>query len=320
MNDKPNHLRDRFRVGLTALLTLLIGGGMVLEFTTAQALSATASPAATLTQSASQSATKTETVTEAPTVPATPDPALEAIKAHQAASGCNFDIDSAATVKTVGTCKILLIGDSIGNNLGYGMLGQISGAKTLSFALRAKASTGLSNSWYYNWESKLKTFLRNEKPNLVIVLMGANDRQNIKIGSTVYTYGTAAWKRVYSQSVGRMTKLATDSGAYVMWFGMPICKPYNYNKGMTLITSLYKAQVPKNTGARFIDLHELTADAHGNYTQYLTVNGYRKMVRGEDGIHFTSPGQGVLGTYAIDQVATLLHVKLKSSSPRVVTK
>lgn len=318
MNEKPNRTRDRFRVGLISLLTVLIGSGLVLEFTTASAISASASPAATITQTASQSVT--EPVTEDPTTPATPDPVLEAIKAQQSAAGCNFDLDPAATVKTLGTCKILLIGDSIGNNLGYGMLGQLGSAKTLKFALHAKPSTGLSNSWYYNWESKLKTFLRNEKPNLVIVLMGANDRQNIKIGSTVYTYGTAAWKRVYSQSVGRMTKLATDSGAYVMWFGMPICKPYNYNQGMSLISGLYKAQVPKNTGARFVDLHQLTADARGNYTQYLTVNGYRKMVRGEDGIHFTSAGQGVLGTYAIDKVAALLHVKLKSSSPRVVTK
>lgn len=308
------------------MLTLLIGTGMVLQFTTASAISASASPAASLTESASQSVTATvtetvtEPVTEDPTVPPAPDPVLETIKAHQVATGCNFDIGSAATVKTLGTCKILLIGDSIGNNLGYGMLGQLGSAKTLKFSLHAKPSTGLSNSWYYNWESKLKTFLRNEKPNLVIVLMGANDRQNIKLGSTVYTYGTAAWKAVYSRSVARMTKLATDSGAYLMWFGMPICKPYNYNQGMSLISGLYKAQVPKNTGARFVDVHKLTADSRGNYTQYLTVNGSRKMVRGEDGIHFTSAGQGVLGTYAIDKVASLLHVKLKSNSPRVVTK
>jgi hypothetical protein len=320
-SQKPQRTATRLHAALTLVLTLLIGAGFTLQFTNESAVKAEASQSPSVTETQTHtSVTPTLTSEPSPTDPdPQPDPILEGIAAHQKAHGCNFN-SAATTLRVLGTCKILLVGDSIGNNLGYGMLGQLGRYPNLKFVLRAKASTGLSNAWFYNWETNLKRYLVAEKPDMVIVLLGANDRQNIKVGSNVYTYGTAAWKRVYSESVGRMAKLATDAGAYIHWVGMPICKPYNYNKGMELIASLTRIELAKHSGTSFSQLHTLTADAAGNYTQYLTVNGVRTKVRGDDGIHFTGPGQSVIGSYIIKRIYSLYHVNLKSSSPRVVTK
>ena len=320
-SQKPKRASSRLHAALTLVLTLLVGAGFTLQFANDAAVRAEASQSPSVTATKTQSSnTPTLTGDPTPTDPdPQPDPILEAIAAHQKAHGCNFN-PAATTLHVLGTCKILLVGDSIGNNLGYGMLGQIGRYPNLKFVLRAKASTGLSNSWFYNWETNLKNYLVAEKPDMVIVLLGANDRQNIKIGNDIYTYGTAGWKRVYSESVARMAKLATDAGAYIHWVGMPICKPYNYNKGMELISSLTRIELAKHSGTSFSQLHTLTADASGNYTQYLTVNGVRTKVRGDDGIHFTAPGQSVIGSYIIKRIYNVFHVNLKSSSPRVVTK
>lgn len=316
-----------FRVALVGVLALLIGSGFTLEYTNValakqlEQITPIQTPSKAETQSApaSQTASQSpsETVTE---TPAPVDPVLEKIRAHQAATGCRMHLDTAVPVQTLGTCKLLLVGDSIGNNLGYGMIGQLGKYKNLKFVLKAKSSTGLSNSWFYNWETNLKNYLKVEKPNIVVVMLGANDRQNMKVNGEILTYGTSKWRAAYSASVARMTKLATDAGAYVLWVGMPKCKPYNYNKGMELISTLFSATVRQNSGARFIALRPLTSDANGNYTQYQTVNGSRLKTRGDDGIHFTANGQNVIGTYAISKIAGLFRVALKSSVPRIVTK
>jgi hypothetical protein len=304
------------RVMLVSVLSLLIGSGFTLDYANkALAKQAASTPA--------QTNTTVATATEpdpTPTTPAPADPVLTAIQAHQAAAGCNLHVDASVAIKPLGTCKLLLVGDSLGNNLGYGMIPQLSGYKNLKFALRAKASTGLSNSWFYNWETNLRTYLKAEKPNLVVVFLGANDRQNMRVNGQILTFGTTKWKAAYAASVSRMTKMATDSGAYVLWVGLPNCKPYNYNKGMELISSIYAKTVQLNTGARFIELHNYTSDARGNYTQYQTVNGSRQKTRGDDGIHFTSNGQSVIGTYAISKLASIFRVSVKSNHPRLVTK
>ena len=308
-----------FRILLVSILSVLIGSGFTLDYTNqALAKQAEQAPIASATETSSIA-----TVTEpepTPTTPATPDPVLAAIQARQTASGCNLHVDPAVAVKSLGTCKLLLVGDSLGNNLGYGMIPQLKGYKSLKFVLKAKASTGLSNSWFYNWETNLKSYLRTEKPNIVVVFLGANDRQNMKVGGQILTFGTSKWKTAYAASVARMTKMATDSGAYLLWVGLPNCKPYNYNKGMELISAIYAKTVPQNHGARYIELHNFTSDARGNYTQYQTVNGSRLKTRGDDGIHFTANGQNVIGTYAITKLATLFKVAIKSNYPRVVTK
>jgi hypothetical protein len=317
---KANSASGRgFRAILVGFLALLIVSGSSLQFANTATANQLAHSVPTHTKT--HVASPTVTVPDPdPTTPAVEDPIITAIKAHQAATGCNLHLDASVPVRPVGTCKLLLVGDSLGNNLGYGMIPQLSGYKTLKFVLRAKASTGLSNSWFYNWETNLKSYLRTEKPNIVVVFLGANDRQNMRVGGQILTFGTSKWQAAYGASVARMTKLSTDAGAYVLWVGLPNCKPYNHNKGMELITSIDAKTVSLNPGARYIPLKALTSGANGTYTQYQYVNGSRQKTRGDDGIHFTANGQDVIGTFAVNRLASAFRVSLKPSHPHLVTK
>ena len=267
----------------------------------------------------SSSTTPSSTPTTQPTTPAALA-ALQLIQDHQKAAGCAFNSSPTASTKSLGTCKILLIGDSLGNNLGYGMKGQISYKHSLKFVLRAKASTGLSNSWFYNWPNNLKTMLKYDKPNLVVVFLGANDRQNMKVDGKILTFGTTSWKRAYAASITKVTNLATAAGSYVLWVGLPIMKPFNYNAGMAVITSLYAKSVPAVAGGSTVAIWNYFADSRGNYRAYARVNGVNTKVRGTDGIHFTQVGQNVVATYVIKKIASIYHVNLTSSSPRIMSR
>jgi hypothetical protein len=250
-----------------------------------------------------------------------PVPSLvQAIKDKLAADGCNLNADLNVKRKALGNCKILLIGDSLGNNLAYGMIGQLNKEPTLKFVRKAKASTGLSNAWFYNWHNNLATFLKEEKPNLVVVFLGANDRQNYVVNNKVQNFGTEAWKKTYRSNVTKIATASTKAGAYVLWVGMPIMKPYNYAKGITTIDEQYAQAVPLVPGATYLPTRALTADANGNYKEGFLVNGKYAQLRGQDGIHFTAMGQSVMATYVINSIIKNYHVNIRINNPRYVTK
>ncbi|NDD26095.1 MAG: DUF459 domain-containing protein [Actinobacteria bacterium] len=262
-------------------------------------------------------------------IPENPDPIpeveepisqIQVIKDKLAQDGCNLNADITTVRLALGTCKFLLIGDSLGNNLAYGMIPQLSEQTTLTFTRQAKASTGLSNPWFYNWHTNLATFLKTYKPNLVIVFLGANDRQDYVINGVRQVFGTEAWKKTYRANISKLATAATKSGAYVLWIGMPIMKPYNYAKGITLIDEQFALTVPQVPGAIYLGTRAYTADASGAYRGWAMVNGKYSQIRGEDGIHFTATGQQVMATYVINYINRTYHVKLTPHNPRYITK
>ena len=310
--------RIALRVLLSTLMLSLLAGVTFLEIDNSQLAAAIAR------QSNSQPVDE-PVVTPIDELPAEPDPVpvvspIQAIKDKLAADGCNLNADLTAKRGVLGSCKILLIGDSIGDNLAYGMVGQITKAPTLTFVRKAKASTGLSNAWFYNWHNSLATFLKVEKPNLVIVLLGANDRQNYVVNNKVQNFGTEAWKKTYRSNVTKLATAATKAGAYVLWVGMPIMKPYNYAQGITTIDQQFALAVPLVPGATYLPTRAFTADASGAYREGAQVNGKYAQIRGKDGIHFSYMGQEVLATYVLNNIVKTYHVSIKINNPRYITK
>lgn len=302
------------RVALSALVASLLAGITFLEIDNANISAAIAK------QHAQPITPPTEPIDEVP-IPEEPAPSLiQQIKDKLAADGCNLNTDVSAKRKALGNCKILLIGDSLGNNLAYGMIGQLSKEPTLKFVRKAKASTGLSNAWFYNWHNNLATFLKEEKPNLVVVFLGANDRQNYVVNNKVQNFGTDAWKKTYRSNVTKIATASTKAGAYVLWVGMPIMKPYNYAKGITTIDEQFAMAAPLVPGATYLSTRAFTADATGAYREGALVNGKYAQLRGQDGIHFTTMGQNVMATYVINSIIKTYHVNIKVNNPRYITK
>jgi hypothetical protein len=298
------------RIALAVTLLALIGASVGLELNNSQL-------ALALEQ--------TKPVIKPPVVDPIPDPVIPpagitAIKTKLATDGCNLNPDVGALKKALGNCRFLLVGDSLGNNLGYGMKSELAKASSLSFILKAKASTGLSNPWFYNWPNNQAAFLKTYKPNLVIVFLGANDRQDYVVNGKNQNFSTPAWIKTYRANVTKLASDATNSGAYVLWVGLPIMKPFNYAKGETLIDQQFALTVPKVPGATYLETRNFTSDANGNYREGGPVNGKYTQIRGQDGIHFSSAGQPVLGTYVINYINKTYHVNLVPGYARYLTK
>lgn len=310
---------SRFVRGLlSSALVLLLVFGVTLTRANNIAASAAAEAEISARQTASPAASPSSS---ADPLTAEQNAALAKIEAYQQKTGCGFNSQATSKV-AVGKCKILVVGDSLGNNLSRGMKNQLKKSKTITLISKSKGSTGLSNSWFYNWPKEIKPMLSQNKPNLVVVMLGANDLQSFKVNGKLLSVGTVAWKNQYKEYIKQIGKLATDSGSYVLWVGMPVMKTFNggnYARGMETLNSLYEVASPTVAGVSFVNVWDYFADSKGRYRESVRVNGKMTKVRGGDGIHFSTAGQDVLASYVVEQMSEILKVKVSPSSPKKIT-
>jgi len=331
------------RVGLGLCVTALVIVGFQLKndhrspaasTTTLHATPTTTTSGPTTSNGPSSSTTPTTPTTQ-PSTPSTnlPPPYVNMTAFKPPGAGCRFSTGapipatpsndttttSATTTTTpalsaIGHCTVLEIGDSLGNDIGWGLARQLGHDHELRLVQADKSSTGLLTPWFYDWPKKEKVLLAQYKPQLVIITFGANDEQNLRVNGQVLAFGSAPWVKAYTAIVTKMASAATKSGAYVMWVGMPIMQPNGYRQGMVLINSVFAQVATTVPGMTFVPTWDLFANSKGQFEVAARVNNVPSLLREPDGIHFSYVGENVISTYVTRAIGNVYHVLITPES------
>jgi len=297
-------------------------------------------PTTTTTVTTSQSTTTT-TPTSTTTSPAgniapLPSPDVNDAAFAQPGRGCHFNTGSPTSTTTPpsshanslrnvpvtvsGRCTVLEIGDSLGNDLGWGLARELGNDHVLRLVQADKSSSGLTTPWFYNWPAKEKVLLAQYHPQLVIATFGGNDEQNLRVNGHVVAFGSAPWTTAYTKIVTGIATAATDSGAYVLWVGMPIMGPNTYRANMVPINAVYQKVEQSVPGMTFLPTWDLFANARGQFANSAPVNQVPSVLRSSDGIHFSYVGENVFATYVAHELAQVYHVLVTPSQPMFIDR
>ncbi len=228
---------------------------------------------------------------------------------------------SVPALTAIGHCTVLEIGDSLGNDLGWGMARQLGHDPAVKLVQADKSSSGLLTPWFYDWSQKEKVLLAQYKPQLVIITFGANDEQNLKApNGDVLAFGSAPWVKAYTGIVTKMATAATKTGAYVLWIGMPIMQPNGYRQGMVLINSVFAQVATTVPGMTFLPTWDLFANAKGQFVDAERVNNIPSLLREADGIHFSYVGENVFATYVTRAIGDVFHVQITPEAAMYVDR
>jgi len=219
-----------------------------------------------------------------------------------------------------GRWTILEIGDSLGTDLGGGLLHQLSTSPKIDLVVKSKSSTGLSNTGYYNWPQHLKEFLAQYHPQLTIFLLGGNDEQGIEYQGHGLAFNTPAWRTQYAKNVASMMFETTRANSAALWIGMPIMAPNGYRQGMQVINSIFKAVAATNPRVTFLPTWSFFANPRGEFRYSGWVDGRIQVIRQPDGIHPTAVGQNVLATYVVSKLHTVYGLPARAAYPQVFAK
>ncbi len=233
--------------------------------------------------------------------------------------GCGLSLSPDAPTVAVGHCTVLEVGDSLGNDLGWGLARELSATSGLHLVQADVSSTGLANRAFYDWPAHLAADLRRYHPELVVISLGGNDEQGMMVGGHPVQFATPAWTKAYLERVSAMVGESAGAGAYVCWVGMPVMEQPGFSSGMQFLDSLYRKVVAGSPRSAFLPTWGLFAGPRGQFEAQAEVNGTPSSVRQADGVHYSFVGEDVLATYVIRHLSTIFHVRLAPTDPAVIT-
>jgi uncharacterized protein len=212
----------------------------------------------------------------------------------------------------------LIAGDSfIADRLGQVLEQQLSTYADFTLYRRGAYSTGLSRPDYFNWDTEITNLLATDHPNVVVIMFGANDAQDIRFltGSASIHYGTPEWDEEYKKRIGTFLDILYDHNAMVYWIGMPITEAPTYRAKMEHLDSLYEEVIKNHSNARFVSTWDLLKDAKGNYNAYLPNDaGQMRLARNSDGIHVTEFGAQLMVRGVTTLMSKELTLKIKPAA------
>jgi len=206
--------------------------------------------------------------------------------------------------------RVLVVGDSLGIDLGNALVPDLLATGVVQATLDGQVGTGLTRPDYYDWPTELGTDLSRDTPQLVIVMIGANDGQDF-LGPPDVPYGSAAWDATYAARVASFMDEATSTGAQVLWVGMPPMQNPVLSAKMDNIDAIVQAQAAKHRRVAFVSSATILGTAQGQFTPYLTTpDGEEVNVREPDGTHIAPGGAEILSQALLAAFPHDLHIDL----------
>ena len=217
--------------------------------------------------------------------------------------------------------RLAVIGDSLALDLWFGLQRHYRRNKNIEVVKFTKSASGLVRDDNYDWNAKLKKFMREDDFDVAVVVIGGNDRQSIRHKGKRLQRFTDPWKEEYARRVGVMIDLIKQETDDVFWVSLPSVRSNRMARDYLSFNEIYERQA-KAKNINFVDIWPLFRDKNGDYTSFgPDVKGVKRRLRKDDGLHFTTPGQGrfaeevaKLMRKSVEQSATDLYRRLAATS------
>ena len=185
-----------------------------------------------------------------------------------------------------GPKSVLVTGDSFAYYLGQ----QLTAARRPRVTtVESRHSSGLARPDFFDWRTRARAQVAELKPGAVVVFLGANDCQPVRVGWTGRwaTVGSSAWVGEFRRRATELLRIyaGPDGKRPVQWVGLPIAERPDIAACYRAINGATAAAARDVRGAAWVDSWSLYA-VGGRYSAH--VGGV--LARQEDGIHLTPAG------------------------------
>lgn len=194
------------------------------------------------------------------------------------------------------TRVVALVGDSMmAVGLSDVLLRQTATDQYLRIVKAFRSGTGLARPDVFDWMQEYPAMIGDERPDAVIVAIGANDGQGFVEDGKTLVFGSDAWVKVYQRRTTDFLNLLTQNGAHVIWVGLPPMKAGAYNDRAAEINRIAYTVVSQNPLATWWNPQPYIGDETGGFRELETSpDGKTTRIRAADGIHLSDEGAALL--------------------------
>lgn len=211
--------------------------------------------------------------------------------------------------------KVLVVGDFLASGLGDGLTEAFTAAPGIVIVSRPNGSSGLVREDYYNWQMELPGMIAEVKPAVVIIMLGANDRQQIDLRDGAHRFGSPEWFSEYDRRAAALAATARGRNTPLIWVGLPPFQATSLTADAVTLNRTLRSEAEK-AGGDFIDIWDGFADEAGKFvTTGSDINGKPARLRGTDGISFSKAGKRKLAFYLEKPIKDLLGEAAETIMP-----
>ena len=275
------------------------------------------------------------TVAEAP-APSEPAPVAEAPTPAEEPTLANAAVDASSLAKAepapepeaapepapeeepaeLPTYKVLILGDSlIATGFGALLEKSLDAHPQVTCYRKGKSSSGLARPDFFDWMAEAKRQVDLRKPDLVVVLMGGNDGQDLthrnkKAGRRV-TWKHENWEAGYRERVDSLLAQVSAPDRDIVWLGMPTMGLRSLEKKLVTIRGVQKAAVEAHESASYVETAPFVSNDDGGMLTHAVVGPRKKKkaIRADDRIHFTMAGSQYFADAVYPEVLAALEVE-----------
>ncbi|MEM7428947.1 MAG: DUF459 domain-containing protein [Pseudomonadota bacterium] len=194
---------------------------------------------------------------------------------------------------------VFVLGDSIAAGMWAGLRRVAKGDRRLNFQGRYKEESGFARPDRYDWNRAVEKLLTAQKIDVVILLLGANDRQNFRGAGQTLQFGSEDWQNAYREVLDRFLKQLKQKEVAAYVVGLPPMADPEYDKSVKFITKLQQERANDNA-VRFVNIRPAFTDNNNNFVwQGPDITGNVRRLRAKDGIHFYKRGNNKLASVVL---------------------
>jgi hypothetical protein len=146
-------------------------------------------------------------------------------------------------------------------------------------------------------------------PDVVILIFGANDDQDMEAGGHRLSLISEPWKQEYARRVNAILDAAANGHRQVIWLGIPAVRRPRLNQTKDYVNFIVKGALATHPNASFVETGPFIDGPGNSFTTYLTnSSGQAVTVRESDGIHITLAGSNLITPTLLADIDQLWHL------------
>ncbi len=202
--------------------------------------------------------------------------------------------------KSPNATRLAVFGDSMAVDLSRALERFYAEDANLVVIGQGVSSSGFVRDDYFDWNQTLADQIAADSFDVAVVVIGVNDRQEIKVNGQTFPALSESWTTAYQARLNTFLGQLRAARKPVIWVGLPPMSRSEYSTAMSQISALQK-MAAFSGGVEFLDIYDRFIGEDGKYSSYgPDVNGQNARMRKDDGIHFSAAGADKLA-FSISQ-------------------
>ncbi|GAA5098804.1 hypothetical protein GCM10023260_09670 [Bartonella acomydis] len=204
--------------------------------------------------------------------------------------------------------RILIVGDFVASTVADALKTLFIDNTDIIVTNDTIPDSGLVRTDLVSWQNIISQHIYKNKPDVLIMMIGANDNQSITTPYGILSTVQPEWLNIYRQRIIEIVENLYNSGKPWIWMGQPAFENDHLTQKMKIFNALYKQETEK-AGGYFIDIWSGFTDEQGQFSfSGYDINGQFMRLRTHDGINFTIAGKRKLASYLEKKLENILNL------------